>query len=124
MDRERVRDEVMTFLGAGHETTANALTWLWYTLSQYPEARRRMEAEVDEVLQGRTPTFEDVDRLPWTNACLQEAMRLHPPVPAFTRAAIASDEVGGVHIPRGSTGCDLAVPAAPQPAALGEPRGL
>lgn len=103
MDRERVRDEVMTFLGAGHETTANALTWLWYTLSQYPEARRRMEAEVDEVLQGRTPTFEDVDRLPWTNACLQEAMRLHPPVPAFTRAAIASDEVGGVHIPRGST---------------------
>lgn len=103
MDRERVRDEVMTFLGAGHETTANALTWLWYTLSQYPEARRRMEAEVDEVLQGRVPTYEDVDRLPWTNACLQEAMRLHPPVPAFTRAAISDDEVGGVRVPRGAT---------------------
>ncbi|MBJ7471226.1 MAG: cytochrome P450 [Solirubrobacteraceae bacterium] len=102
MDRELVRDEVMTFLGAGHETTANALTWLWLCLSRNPAARRRMEEEVDEVLQGRVPTFEDADRLPWTSACLQEAMRLYPPVPAFTRVAGGPDEIDGVKIPRGS----------------------
>ncbi len=102
MDRELVRDEVMTFLGAGHETTANALTWLWLCLSRNPEARRRMEAEVDEVLEGRVPTFEDADRLPWTSACLQEAMRLYPPVPAFTRVAAGPDEIDGVKIARGS----------------------
>ena len=102
MDRELVRDEVMTFLGAGHETTANALTWLWFCLSKNPEARRRMEAEVDEVLQGRVPTFEDSDRLPWTSACLQEAMRLYPPVPAFTRVARGSDTIDGVPSPRGT----------------------
>ncbi len=102
MDRELVRDEVMTFLGAGHETTANALTWLWLCLSRNPEARRRVEAEVDEVLGGRVPTFDDADRLPRTSACLQEAMRLFPPVPAFTRVARGPDEIDGVKIPRGS----------------------
>jgi cytochrome P450 len=102
MDREQVRDEVMTFLGAGHETTANALTWLWYDLSQHPEARRRMELEVDEVLGGRMPTYEDADRLPWTAACLQEAMRLHPPVPAFTRVAAGEDDLDGLRIVRGT----------------------
>ncbi|MEH3054810.1 MAG: cytochrome P450 [Patulibacter minatonensis] len=102
MDREQVRDEVMTFLGAGHETTANALTWLWFALSKNPEARRRMEQEVDEVLGGRMPVYEDAERLPWTNACLQEAMRLYPPVPAFTRVAAGSDEIDGLPIERGA----------------------
>ncbi len=102
MSRKQVRDEVMTFLGAGHETTANAMTWMWLALSRNPEARRRMQEEVDEVLQGRTPTFEDLDRLPWTQACLEEAMRLHPPVPAVSRMARADDEIDGVKIPKGS----------------------
>lgn len=101
MDRELVRDEVMTFLGAGHETTANALTWLWLCLSRHPEARRRMEAEVDEVLGGRVPEYADAERLPWTNACLHEAMRLYPPVPAFTRVAAAADEIDGVRVEAG-----------------------
>jgi cytochrome P450 len=102
MEREKVRDEVMTFLGAGHETTANALTWLWFALSRHPQARRRMEQEVDEVLGGRLPTYEDAERLPWTSACLQEAMRLYPPVPAFTRVAAGADTLDGLAIPPGT----------------------
>ncbi|MBJ7471228.1 MAG: cytochrome P450 [Solirubrobacteraceae bacterium] len=102
MSRTQVRDEVMTFLGAGHETTANAMTWMWLALSRNPEARRRMVAEVDEVLQGRVPTFDDLDKLPWTQACLEEAMRLHPPVPGVSRMALADDEIDGVKIPKGS----------------------
>jgi cytochrome P450 len=102
MARQQVRDEVMTFLGAGHETTANAMTWMWLLLSQHPEARRRMQAEVDEVLDGRRPTFADVDRLPWTMAVLQESMRLYPPVPAVSRVAIRRDEIDGVKVPAGT----------------------
>lgn len=101
MDRELVRDEVMTFLGAGHETTANALTWLLLCLSRHPEARRRLETEVDEVLGGRVPEYADVERLPWTNACFQEAMRLYPPVPAFTRVAAGPDEIDGIRVEAG-----------------------
>ncbi|MDO9353454.1 MAG: cytochrome P450, partial [Solirubrobacteraceae bacterium] len=100
MPRTQVRDEVMTFLGAGHETTANAMTWMWLLLSQYPEARKRMQAEVDEVLGGRRPTFDDLGSLPWTNAVFQEAMRLYPPVPAFTRVCKVEDEIDGVRVPR------------------------
>lgn len=102
MSREQVRDEVMTFLGAGHETTANALSWTWLLLSQHPDVRERLHAEVDEVLGGRTPTAEDVDRLPYTMAVLQESMRLYPPVPAVSRLAVQDDAVGGTRIPKGS----------------------
>lgn len=102
MSREQVRDEVMTFLGAGHETTANALSWMFLLLSQHPHVRERLQAEVDEVLQGGTPTPEDVDRLPYTMAVLQEAMRLYPPVPAVSRVALEDDVVGGVRVPKGS----------------------
>ncbi len=102
MSREQVRDEVMTFLGAGHETTANALAWTWLLLSQHPDIREQLHAEVDEVLGGRTPTPEDVDRLPYTMAVLQESMRLYPPVPAVSRVALEDDEVGGTRIRKGS----------------------
>lgn len=101
MSREQVRDEVMTFLGAGHETTANALAWMWLALSRHPEARRRMEAEIDEVLQGRRPTFEDVDRLPWTNAVLQETLRISPVAPVISRVAASDDEIEGTRIRKG-----------------------
>lgn len=102
MDRTQLRDEVMTFLAAGHETTANALTWMWLLLSRHPEARRRMEQEVDEVLCGRRPTMADVERLPWTTACLNEAMRIFPPVPAISRVAIRRDEIDGTKVPAGA----------------------
>ncbi len=102
MDRQQVRDEVITFLAAGHETTANAMTWMWLALSKNPAARKRLHDEVDTVLQGRVPTFEDLDSLPWTQACLEEAMRLYPPVPAVSRMSVADDEIEGIRIPAGS----------------------
>jgi cytochrome P450 len=102
MDRRQVRDEVMTFLGAGHETTANALTWMWMLLSLHPQARNRMQAEVDEVLGGRRPVYEDAERLVWTSAVLQESMRLFPPVPIITRVCAEQDEMAGRSIRAGS----------------------
>lgn len=103
MSRTQVRDELVTFMLAGHETTANGLAWMWYLLSRFPEARERMLAEVDAVLGGRVPTADDADRLVWTSACFQEAIRLYPPAWVFEREAVDDDQVGGHHIPAGST---------------------
>lgn len=99
---QRVRDEVTTFMLAGHETTANAMAWMWYLLALNTDARDRMLAEVDEALDGRTPTTEDLAKLPWTTACFQEAMRFYPPAWAIPRTAIADDEIDGHRIPKGS----------------------
>jgi cytochrome P450 len=100
---KRVRDEACTFMIAGHETTANALSWMWYLLALNPAARDRMLAEVDEVLEGRVPTFADADRLPWTTACFLEAMRVFPPAWIIPRTCIAEDRIGGHRIPKGSS---------------------
>ncbi len=97
-----VRANIVTFIGAGHETTANALTWTVYLLSQAPEARERVEAEISEVLGERAIEPADLDRLVFTRAVLDEAMRLYPPVPFMSRTPTADDHVGGVRIPRGS----------------------
>jgi cytochrome P450 len=100
---KRVRDEACTFMIAGHETTANALSWMWYLLALNPAARERMLAEVDDVLDGRRPTFADADRLPWTTACFLEAMRVFPPAWIIPRTCIAEDRIGGHRIPKGSS---------------------
>jgi cytochrome P450 len=100
---KRVRDEVTTFMLAGHETTANALSWMWYLLALNTDARDRMLAEVDDVLVDRRPTVEDVAHLPWTTACFQEAMRFYPPAWVIPRVAVADDEIDGHRIPKGST---------------------
>ena len=92
-----VRANVITFIGAGHETTANALTWALYCLSRDPEARARLEREVDAA-----PTFTDPDALPFTRAVVEEAMRLFPPVPFMSRQALADDRIGRIKIPRNS----------------------
>lgn len=99
----RVRDEATTFMLAGHETTANALSWMWYLLAQNDEARERMLAEVDGVLGARRPMADDLPRLAWTAACVQEAMRMYPPAWAIPRVAIEEDEIDGHRIPRGSS---------------------
>jgi cytochrome P450 len=99
----RVRDEACTFMLAGHETTANALSWMWYLLALNQDARERMLAEVDEVLGDRTPTFADVERLPWTTACFLEAMRVYPPAWIVPRRCIADDVIAGHRIPKGSS---------------------
>jgi len=102
MSDQQVRDEVLTLLLAGHETTATALTWTWYLLSQHPEVERRLHAELDTVLAGQVPTVEHLDALPYTRMVIQEAMRLYPPVFGLTRFAAASDEVGGYPLPANS----------------------
>jgi cytochrome P450 len=99
----RVRDEATTFMLAGHETTANALSWMWYLLARNPEARERMLAEVSAVLGARRPTVKDLPGLNWTTACLQEAMRLFPPAWIVPRTAAEDDEIDGYRIPRGSS---------------------
>jgi cytochrome P450 len=100
---QRVRDEAATFMLAGHETTANALSWMWYLLAINHEARERMLAEVDEVLAERRPVLADVEALPWTAACFLEAMRLFPPAWIIPRVAVSDDVIGGHRIRKGST---------------------
>lgn len=101
-DRQ-ARDEVIGFFIAGHETVSSALTWSFYLLSQNPDCWRKLKAEVDEVLGGRTPTVEDVPNLKYTEYVLLEAMRLYPPIFVLMRTALDDDVVGGYHIPKGST---------------------
>jgi cytochrome P450 len=95
----QVRDEVMTLFLAGHETTSNALTWTWYLLSQHPEIEAKLHEELCAVLEGRTPTFEDVPRLRYTEMVLAESMRLYPPAWAIGRLTLKDYEVGGYTIP-------------------------
>jgi len=99
----RVRDEATTFILAGHETTANALSWTWYLLALNPDARQKMLEEVDTVLGTRRPELADLKQLRWTTACVQEAMRIFPPAWVIPRTAIEDDEIDGYSIPRGST---------------------
>lgn len=74
-----LRDELVTLFTAGHETTSNALTWTWYLLSQHPEVVTKLQTEIDQVLNGRLPTFADLPNLPYTDMVIKEAMRLYPP---------------------------------------------
>ena len=101
--RKRIRDEALTFMLAGHETTANAMSWFWYLISRHPEARDHLLAEVDGVLGGRRPTAADLMRLPWTTACLQESQRYYSAVWLIAREAIEDDLIDGHHIRPGTT---------------------
>lgn len=94
-----LRDQILTFIVAGHETTANALAWTHYLLSQHPEAERQVQLEVAEVLGGRTPEAGDLPRLTYTRRVIEESMRLYPPVYVLIRDAKVDDEIGGYRIP-------------------------
>lgn len=98
-DDKQMRDELMTLLLAGHETTAATLAWTWYELARNPEAARRVEAEVNEVLAGRPATVEDVGRLAYTRAVVDEVLRLYPPVWLLPRRAREDDVIDGYAIP-------------------------
>jgi cytochrome P450 len=99
MTDEQVRDEALTLFLAGHETTANALTWTWYLLSQHPEIERRLHDEIDAVLGDRAPEFADVPQLRYAEMILAEALRLYPPAWAIGRKAKGGFELGGVEVP-------------------------
>jgi cytochrome P450 len=103
MTAKEVRDQVVTIFMAGHETTAVALTWTWYLLSQHPAVETRLHAELKAVLDGRVPRHEDLARLPYTRMVIEEAMRLYPPAHTLSRAALGPDEVLGRRIPKGAT---------------------
>jgi cytochrome P450 len=98
MTDTQARDEALTLFLAGHETTANALTWTWYLLSQNPQQERRLHAEIDAVLNGRAPGVADFPKLLYTEMVLAEAMRLYPPAWAVGRMAKAPFDLDGIRI--------------------------
>lgn len=99
---EELRDEVMTVFIAGHETTANAMSWLWVLLAKHPEVREKVAAEVAEVLGDRTPTPADFPQLAYSLKVFKETMRLYPPVPVLPRKAEEDDTLGDYFIEAGS----------------------
>lgn len=99
MDEAQIRDEVMTLLLAGHETTANTLAWACYLLARHPEVERRLVAELGRVLDGRAPTVDDLSELPFLQQVVEETLRLYPPVWGFSRRSLAEDEIGGYYVP-------------------------
>ncbi len=103
MSDEELRNETITLLLAGHETTANALTWTLYLLARHPEAMDRMSDEVEAVLGDRIPVAADLAALAYTERVVREAMRLFPPIWILERRAVVEDEIGGYRIPAGST---------------------
>jgi cytochrome P450 len=99
MTDKQVRDEALTLLIAGHETTANALTWTWYLLSQNPDVEARMHAEIDGVLGGKLPSFDDAAKLTYTSGVFAESLRLYPPAWAIGRRAREDYSIAGYAIP-------------------------
>ena len=99
MTAKEVRDEVVTIFMAGHETTAQALTWAWYLLSLHPAVEARLVEELRTVLNGRTPQYEDIAKLRYTRMVIEESMRLYPPAHTMAREPIAADDVLGQRIP-------------------------
>ncbi|GAP62918.1 hypothetical protein ARMA_1341 [Ardenticatena maritima] len=124
MDDTMLRDEVMTIFLAGHETTATALTWTWMLLSQHPDVRRRLYAELDEVLGGRLPTWEDIPKLRYTEAVIKESLRLYPPAWVVGRQAREEDCIMGYHIPAGGFVITSAYVTHRHPAFWDNPEGF
>src|SRR5579864_5584679 len=102
MSNQQLRDEVLTFLLAGHETTALALSWTWHLLAQHPEVEQKLHSELDRVLCGRAPAFSDLAALPYIDSVIKESMRLYPPAWSLARTVVSDIEVRGFRIPAGS----------------------
>ena len=100
MSDEQLMAECLTLFGAGHETTATALTWCWYLLCQHPEIYQKVRQEVDRVLQGRTPTYADLAQLPYCLQVFKEALRIYPPAYAISRRALREVEIDGYLVPK------------------------
>jgi cytochrome P450 len=103
MDDKQLRDEVVTFLVAGHETTALALSWAWHLLAQHPDAEQRLHAQVDAALGNEGPRIGDLAALPYARMVIEESLRLYPPAWATSREARAADVVAGMPVPAHAT---------------------
>lgn len=116
MSELEVRDEVMNIFFAGHETTANLLTWTTLMLTRHPDVAARVQGEVDAVIGAREPVADDVPRLEYTSAVLRETLRLYPAAWIFAREAVEDDELRGFRVPRGTALllCPLAVHRLPE----------
>jgi cytochrome P450 len=102
MTDKQLRDEAVTIVLAGHETTANALTWTWFLLAQHPEIEAKVHEEIDRVLGGRTPTMADLRQLTYTEMVIKEAMRLYPPIPGIARESLQDTTLGDYFVPKGT----------------------
>jgi len=101
MTDRQLRDEAVTLVLAGHETTANALAWSWYLLAQHTQVEARLHQELAQVLGERPPTMEDLPRLEYAEMVIKESMRLYPPIPIFARQAMEDVVIGGYHALKG-----------------------
>ena len=102
LTEKQIHDHILTFLAAGHETTAITLVWTFYLLSQYPQVRIKLQDEIRSVLAGRVPTLDDLARLPYLDWVLNESMRLYPPAWLQLRFVAKESELGGVRLPVGT----------------------
>jgi cytochrome P450 len=102
LSSRQVRDEVMTLMFAGHDTTALTLTWCWYLLAQHADVEAELDAELAGVLSGRAPTVDDVQHLHYTGMVVSEVLRLYPPAWGIAREAVENGEIGGYRVPKGS----------------------
>lgn len=102
LDARGVRDEIVTFIVAGHETVASALTWAWGLLAEHPQIQRELNDELDAVLGGRAATMADLEALPFTRAVFDEALRLYPPAWLITRTSLVDATLAGRELPAGS----------------------
>jgi cytochrome P450 len=100
LSSQELRDQIVTFLVAGHETVASSLTWTWWLLADNLDKQSQVQKEVDEVLNGRVPSIKDVENLPFTKAVVDEALRIFPPGWVVSRRALAEDVLGGFDIPK------------------------
>jgi cytochrome P450 len=103
MTEKQLRDELMTLFFTGHETTGLALGWTWHLVAQHPEAGDRLFQEVEQVLGGRTPTFQDIPKMQFVDFVIKESLRLYPPAYGVVRQAVNDCEIGGYTIPAGAT---------------------
>jgi cytochrome P450 len=102
MTDQQLRDEAITLFLAGHETTANTLSWTWLLLAQNPAVEAKLHAELRTVLAGRAPSLDDLPKLVYTNHVITESMRLYPPAWGTARTAIEDHEIAGYAVPKGS----------------------
>ena len=103
MSNQQLRDELVTLFAAEHETTANAMSWVWALLSEYPEVEKALHLELDTVLAGREPTVDDLSKMPFTEAVFKETIRIKPPVWMLNvRRAVRATTLGKYRVPKGS----------------------